>query len=185
MPEPISSIPPAAPRQGVLLAAVVTPTAHVVLREASAVAAAMGLDVVALHVDASRQVIARHPDGTVDSAPLDPDADDEPDRHALGVLRALVDAVGDEGFSVSLIEGAGNPAEEIALLAEHLDARMIAVGTREQGLARGLAKRLTGSVAVHLAHHQHRSVLVVPLAARGAGDSVGGREVGGREVGGR
>lgn len=172
MPERISTTPRS---RGVLLAAVVTPTAPVVLREAAAVAAAMGLEVVALHVDTSRQVIARLPDGSVDSVPLDPDADTEPDPHTLGGLRQLVDTISDEGAWVSLMVGAGNPAEEIVLLAEHLDARMIVVGTREQGLAHGLAKLLTGSVAVHLAHHQHRSVLVVPLAGHGAQDGAAGR----------
>lgn len=166
MPDQSSSTRHSATARRVVLAAVVTTSAPVVLREATAVARAMTLDVVALHVDASRQVIARHPDGSVDSVPLDPDADDEPDPHELGVLRQLVDTVRDEECAVRLIEGAGNPAEEIALLAEHLEARMIVVGTREQGLAHGLAKLLTGSVAVHLAHHQYRPVLVVPLAAR-------------------
>ncbi len=175
MPDQSSTPQRSAPPRGVVLAAVVRASGHVVLREATAVATAMNLHVVALHVDASRQVVRRHPGGTVDSVPLDPDADDEPDPHELTVLRRLVDTIGDEGCAVTLIEGAGNPAEEIALLAEHLGARMIVVGTREQGLAHGLAKLLTGSVAVHLAHHQHRSVLVVPLAARRPDDpSTGG-----------
>lgn len=162
----ISVTPSSPPPRGVLLAAVVTAAAPLVLREATAVATAMNLDVVALHVDAARQVITRHPDGTVDSVPLDPDADAEPDPRALAGLRALVRTTREQGSAVTLIEGAGNPAEEIALLAEHLDARMIVVGTRERGFAHGLVELLTGSVAVHLAHHQHRPVLVVPLAAR-------------------
>ncbi len=48
-------------QRGGLLAVAVTSTAAVVLREATAVAWPLGLDVVALHVDAPRQVLARQP----------------------------------------------------------------------------------------------------------------------------
>lgn len=145
-----------------LIAAVVPDTAPVVLREATSLATALGLDVVAVHIDASRVVVARHPDGTVDSSPVDPDSYDELGPRALDNLRRLVDETAQTGTAVTLLGVPGAPAEEIARLAERLDARLIVVGTRKPGLAHHVAEFFTGSVAAHLAYRQARPVLVVP-----------------------
>jgi len=148
--------------RGVLVAAVVADTAPLVLREATALAAALGTDVLAVHVDPSRRVVARHPDGTVDSVPIDPDADDQPDTRAADALHRIVDTQAHSTAAVTLVTTAGDPAEEIARLAEHVHARMIVVGTRKPGLAHQVAEFFSGSVAAHLAHQQSRPVLVVP-----------------------
>jgi nucleotide-binding universal stress UspA family protein len=60
----------------------------------------------------------------------------------------------------------GEPALALGDVAEKVDARMIVVGTREAGVLAGIAEFLSGSVAVHLAHRQHRPVLVVPQPGR-------------------
>ena len=146
----------------VLVAAVVTGTAPRVLREATDLAAALGTEVLAVWVDPSRRVVARHPDGTVDSVPIDPDADDEPDTRVAGALQRVVDTGTPSGAAVTLWTTAGDPAEEIARLAEHVHARLIVVGTRKPGLAHHVAEFFTGSVAAHLAHQQSRPVLVIP-----------------------
>lgn len=148
--------------RGVLVAAVVADTAPLVLREATDLAAALGTEVLAVHVDPSRRVVARHPDGTVDSVPIDPDADDQPDTRAADTLRQLVESRADSSATVTLVTTAGDPAEEIARLAEHVHARMIVVGTRKPGLAHHVAEFFTGSVAAQLAHQQPRPVLVIP-----------------------
>lgn len=148
--------------RGVLVAAVVSGTAPRVLHEATDLAAALGTDVLAVYVDPSRRVVARHPDGTVDSVPIDPDADAEPDTRAADALRRLVDGQAGSGAAVTMVTTAGDPAEEIARLAEHVHARMIVVGTRKPGLAHQVAEFFAGSVAAHLAHQQSRPVLVVP-----------------------
>lgn len=150
--------------RAVLLAAVVPATANRVLHEATALGAALDADVVAVHVDSSRHVTARHPDGTVDSAPIDPDADDTPDPHALDTLRRIIDAHTVHGRAVTLWPTAGYPPAEIAHLATHLGARIIVVGTRRPGLAHHVAEFFTGSVAAHLTHRQTRPVLVVPIS---------------------
>jgi nucleotide-binding universal stress UspA family protein len=41
---------------------------------------------------------------------------------------------------------------------------LIVVGTRHPGVRAGAREFFGGSVAVHLAHRQHRPVLVIPLA---------------------
>lgn len=149
--------------RGVLVAAISGNTAPLVLREATDLAAALSTDVLAVHVDPSRRVVARHPDGTVDSVPIDPDADDQPDTRAADALRRVVDHLPHSSATVTLVTTAGDPAEEIARLAEHFHARLIVVGTREPGLAHHLAEFFTGSVAARLAHQQPRPVLVIPF----------------------
>ena len=150
--------------RAVLLAAVVPATAHRVLHEATSLAAALNADVVAVHVDPSRYVIGRHLDGTVDSVPIDPDADDAPDPHALDTLRQVTDAHTVDGRPVTLWPTAGYPPAEIAHLAAHLNARIIIVGTRRPGLAHHVVEFFTGSVAAHLTHRQTRPVLIVPIS---------------------
>jgi nucleotide-binding universal stress UspA family protein len=41
---------------------------------------------------------------------------------------------------------------------------LIIVGSRRGGVRAGLKQFLTGSVAAHLAHRQHRPVVVIPVA---------------------
>lgn len=60
----------------------------------------------------------------------------------------------------------GEAALALGEVADDVDARMIVVGTRENGVLASIAEFLSGSVAVHLAHRQHRPVLVVPLPER-------------------
>jgi nucleotide-binding universal stress UspA family protein len=68
------------------------------------------------------------------------------------------------GVPYTLRQLAGDPAWALARLADEMDARYIVVGTREAGLRGSLREFFNGSVAVHLAHRQHRPVIVVPLA---------------------
>ncbi|NQX29236.1 universal stress protein [Microbacteriaceae bacterium VKM Ac-2854] len=102
---------------------------------------------------------------------------------SAAVLAAELDAVTHPVFPVELaatVESAlagstvrhslrvlsGEPALALGDIAERVDARMIVVGTREAGVLAGIAEFLSGSVAVHLAHRQHRPVLVVPQPDR-------------------
>ncbi|MEG2927695.1 MAG: universal stress protein, partial [Glutamicibacter sp.] len=57
---------------------------------------------------------------------------------------------------------AGDPAKVLAAVAEQLDAQMIVVGTRRPGIRSKMAQLMDGSIAVALAHKQHRPVLVIP-----------------------
>ena len=80
------------------------------------------------------------------------------------------------GIRYSLEQRVGDPAWALARLADEVDARYIVVGTREAGIRGSIREFFNGSVAVHLAHRQHRPVIVVPLApVPGSGKSaVGG-----------
>lgn len=117
------------------------------------------------YCDPARHVVAEHPDGSVSHAELDPDtADDswrERQREIEGFLHDVVDPT---GVAWEFRYLAGRPDRGLTHLARAVDAAVIVVGTRAHGLAEGLHEFVTGSVAMQLAHHQHRPVLTVPLS---------------------
>lgn len=149
-----------------------------VLVEAARLARDLGAELVCGHVDRGQYVVSEDADGTVHSRPFDPDLPDQPDAVFPEELTAHIDAVlSDAGFGDVAWSGrelAGDPAHALAHLSDVLDARLIVVGTHEPGLRGGLREFFQGSIATHLAHRQHRPVLVVPLGGQvssaGAGE---------------
>lgn len=140
-----------------------------VVATAAAFAERFDADLVCASVDASRYTVVREPDGEIVAMPIDSDLADEAREEFDPGLRAAVAEVLDRRpvrWSVRAL--AGGPAQELAGLAEELDAAMIVVGTREPGLRGSLREFFSGSVAVQLAHRQHRPVVVVPLSPVGA-----------------
>lgn len=147
-----------------VLVGVVPEQDPLVLRTAVSLARAVGAEVHAAYVDASRYVIAEAAGGSVRHAPVDPDADDDGWRDREADLAAWVrDTVaGDLPSHFSYL--AGRPDRSLTHLAREIDAAVIVVGTRAPGPGSRLKEFLEGSVAAHLAHHQHRPVLTVPLS---------------------
>ncbi|WP_019135416.1 universal stress protein [Cellulomonas massiliensis] len=136
-----------------------------VVRTAAALARALGVELYAAHADTARYVVAEHPDGSVDHAALDPDgADDGWRRTEAGLRASLADALRDEPLTWHLRYLAGRPDRALTHLARAVDASTLVVGTRAPGGGHRVRELLEGSVAAHLAHHQHRPVLTVPLA---------------------
>jgi len=141
-----------------------------VVLQAAAFAHQFDAELVCATVDVNRYMIFDLGDGAMTTFPIDPDALDaavgdpgepafEPElkRH----LAALLDRLGVAWSTRAL---AGDPATALGDLAENLDAAMIVVGTREASLLASIGEFFNGSVAVHLAHRQHRPVVVIPLA---------------------
>lgn len=121
-------------------------------------------DLVCASVDAGRYTVDTRPDGSVLSMSIDPDLADEAVEVFDPELRASIAAVlEDRGVRWSVRALAGGPAQELARLADELDAAMIVVGTREPGMKGSLHEFFNGSVAAQLAHRQHHPVVVVPL----------------------
>jgi nucleotide-binding universal stress UspA family protein len=156
-----------------------------VATHAAALAAQLGARLVCATVDAGRYAVEEHADGSIRSAPFDPDLADTDVGPAgagagagaaadLGIdridprlderLHALLDPTGVPWESRAL---AGDPARALARLADALDAMMIVVGTHEGGLRGSLHELFNGSVAAHLTHRQHRPVVVIPLSPVG------------------
>ncbi len=136
-----------------------------VLREAAHLARDLGAELVCAHVDLDRYTVSEDPDGMVRSRPFDPDLLEHDEGAFDPALAAHIDEVLDgSGVGWSGRELAGDPAHALGHLADVLHARMIVVGTHEASLRDGLREFFQGSVATHLAHRQHRPVLVVPLS---------------------
>ncbi len=149
----------------VILVGVEHGLADAVLIEAAHLARDLGCELVCAHVDLGRYAVDEAADGSVHSLPFDPDLPELNDDVFDADLAAHIDAVlAPTGVSWGRRELAGDPAHALGHLAETLNARMIVVGTHEAGLRTGLKEFFRGSVATHLAHRQHRPVLVVPLS---------------------
>jgi nucleotide-binding universal stress UspA family protein len=139
-----------------------------VLVKAAELAGQLGARIVCAHVDPTRITLRRLEDGTVLASPLDPDQPEETvleiDPHFRQQVAQVLDPL---PVPWSIRPLAGSASTELALLAEETDALMIIVGTREAGIRHAFREFFTGSVAVQLAHRQHRPVLMVPLQPTG------------------
>ncbi len=121
-------------------------------------AIALGVRLYPAYVDPTRITEREFPDGTVQHSGLDPDSDGEQGwqrrRADLDAeLHALLDG---SGVAWEFRYLAGRVDRALTHLARAVDAAAFVVGAHD-GHARG-------SVAAHLVHHQHRPVLVVPVA---------------------
>ncbi len=154
-------------RRPVVLVGVVQRRVASVVTGAAAFAEAFGAELVCAHVDVGHYLVEALPDGSLVSLPVDPElleeGGDEEARFPEALRREIQQTLQDRGVAWSTRMIAGEPARALSALAGKLDALMIVVGTREPGLRGSLQEFLTGSVAVHLAHHQHRPVVVIPL----------------------
>jgi len=135
-----------------------------VVEEAAAIAQRIGAELVLAVVDPATYVVDQDIEGRVVAWPLDPDAaeevterfDPELQRHLEAILRPT-------GIRYDFRALAGDPAQQLARLADELEAQAIVVGVRKRGLRAAAHEFLNGSVGVHLAHRQHRPVIVIPV----------------------
>jgi len=136
-----------------------------VIRQAARFARAFDAVLICAHVDRGAFVVAKLPDGSVESRPIDPDALDwtgsvfDPE---------LAERIGswarEESVTVEFRELAGDISHALGRLADILAAEFIVVGSRRGGLRSNVREFFGGSVAVHLAHRQSRPLVVVPLS---------------------
>lgn len=162
------------PRPRILVGTTPEPSPHVVA-EAARFARRFEAELVFAWVDSSRYTTGLGPDGIFITLPLDPDAEGYEEPVVDPALKAsLSQLLADHPLPWSVRALAGSPAQELEYLAEEIEPEMIIVGTREAGVRGSLRELLSGSVAVHLAHHQDRSIVVVPLGdqRRGHEDSL-------------
>jgi nucleotide-binding universal stress UspA family protein len=173
-----------------IVVGVMTRQPDAVVTHAAALAAQLGARLVCASVDRDRHVVEEYPDGRVRSVPLDPDLadpatdpaptddagdaestwtdpDDRTDRFDSALESRLRGILRPTGVDWEVRALAGDPARALARLADTLDAMMIVVGTHEGGLRGSVRELFTGSVAAHLAHRQHRPVVVIPLSPVG------------------
>jgi nucleotide-binding universal stress UspA family protein len=151
---------------GPILAGVTPGQQVAVVHKAAELAAGLGVELVCAYVDTTTYE-AKRPDGSSVLLPIDPDSGYDDVEQIADQIRASLGKVLDgSGVAWSFRDTAGEPARTLAGVAEQIGACIIVVGTREAGLAHRIEEMFAGSVATHLAHHQPRPVLVVPLNPR-------------------
>ena len=159
------------PDQPVLLVGVERGQPDTVVRQAVRLASMLTAQLVLATVDTTRYTTNRNPDGTVSAFSIDPDSAEviteqfDPDvaAHLERLLRP-------SGITWTLRALAGDPAQELGRLANELGALAIIVGTRKRGLRTTAHEFFSGSVGVHLAHRQHRPVIIIPLDPASPGE---------------
>lgn len=129
-------------------------------------AKATGATLYFAYVDIGRVTEREFPDGTVRHWDLDPDLSDDEEwrrreRDLVTDLRQIMVGT-DVPWEFRYL--AGRVDRSLTHLARAVEAAAIVVGTRAPGPGARMHELLEGSVSLHLSHHQHRPVLVVPLA---------------------
>lgn len=154
------------PAPGPVVVGVYPRQAVAVVREAAALAAALGRPLLCAYVTADSYLVEWDRAEVRAAASLHPtDISSEDERFALDLVTAVTAALTEpppEGWSLRILEG--DPSRALARVAEEAGARLIVVGTHSRGIGHALEDWLAGSVADHLAHDQDRTVVVVPVA---------------------
>ena len=146
-----------------------------VVRQAAEIAVDLGAELICVQAEPARYPVLADPEGMLNSLPYDPELgefeESEFDPELASRLEKILGKM-DPALSWSRQIAVGEPGQVLIKIAKEVDARMIIVGTREEGLRAGLAQFFKGSVAMHLAHRQHRPVVIIPVAPVRHGESV-------------
>ena len=146
-----------------LLVAVYPGQPPAVVAEAARLAAAMNCPIVCAYANPARYPVSGSLDGSVDSAPLDPDfMDDDGDTFPVKLAARLGKQLDASHIQWRPLLLAGDAAAALARCAEIIHPSMIVIGTSTDNHS-PLHKILSRSVAVKLARAQRCSVLVVPV----------------------
>ncbi|ASD23489.1 hypothetical protein B7495_16355 [Cryobacterium sp. LW097] len=134
-----------------------------VVLQAAVFAARFDAELVCAWVDPGRHPRADHADVPApgNGAGIDP-----------YLTARLTRILGGQDIEWSTRQLSGDPARALGQLAETLRAVMIVVGTRDGTVRGSLQEFFAGSIAMHLAHRQHRPVVVVPLSPVSFDDDV-------------
>lgn len=116
------------------------------------------------YADPTRIVDHEFADGTVRHSPLEPDREDDDWRRRQNNLQAmLTEILAGSGVSWEFRYLAGRADRALTHLARAVNASAIVVGARQVHGSDRVHDFFAESVGLHLARHQHRPVLVVPL----------------------
>ena len=150
--------------QGAVVVGVLPEQDPAVLKEAAALAAALGAELVAAYVDPGSYLIEWDPDGDVLEKSLNRvlDPDDEAASAVLELGPLLADVAQQHQLRPSFHVLGGDPAMALGRLAEACHAAVIVVGARRPGLLAGVNEVLTGSVIRKLLATQTIPVLGIP-----------------------
>lgn len=163
--------------QPCVLAGVFPGQSPAVVEKAARLAAALGWPLICAYANPARYPVSESADGTVTSAPVDPDFMDDAGAsfpaqladtlaqqlNAVRLNASRSNAAQPDAAALQwrLLLLAGDPAQALARCAAALGADMIVVGTHGDSHT-PLRELVHRSVAVQLSRKQHHPVLVVP-----------------------
>lgn len=151
-----------------IVVGVVPGQSDAVITTAARFATLLDVAVVCASVDSARLAIERQLDGSVISVSMSAEFTDTiVERFDPDLEKHIGEILDKAGVRWSARADAGLPSQQLALIADEVDAQMIVVGTRDPGIRGTLHEFFSGSVAAQLSHRQHRPVLVVPQAPVG------------------
>jgi nucleotide-binding universal stress UspA family protein len=133
-----------------------------VVQVAGEYAKAFDAELVCVAADATRYAYQELPDGTLLTAPVDPDVGAVEPMFSDERLAEIGEVLAPLGVAWSMRELVGIAADALMEVADDVNALMIVVGARPGGFAGALRRAISGSVALRLAHRQYRPVVVVP-----------------------
>jgi nucleotide-binding universal stress UspA family protein len=135
-----------------------------VVQVAADYARSFDAELVCVAADATRYAYQELPDGTLLTAPIDPDLAAAGPMFSEERLAEVGSVIAPSGVTWRMRELVGVAADALMRVADEEDALMIVVGARPGGFRGALRQVFTGSVALRLAHRQYRPVVVVPTA---------------------
>jgi len=140
---------------------------HVVLHAAQ-YALRFSAPLICAHVNPGRYTTSEAADGSITSSSIDPDYADLRDELFDEKLAAgLTELLTESGVEWRTVLLAGDVASALGHLAQTVDASMIVVGTHENSVSGSIQEFFNRSIAVQLAHHQNRPVVVIPARPPG------------------
>ncbi|QWT23768.1 universal stress protein [Subtercola sp. PAMC28395] len=155
-------------RAAVIVVGVFTGQPDTIIHQAAAFATRFAAALVCVHVDVDRYIVQRNADGTVYSATTDPDlAEDRAPEFPERLRAHLAGLLDPTEVRWRTMVSAGDPADALSHVAEAVDAVAIVVGTHRPTARSSIAEFFNGSVAIHLAHRQHRPIIVIPTGDSG------------------
>lgn len=135
-----------------------------VVEQALVFARRFDASLVCVQVDPARFVVETRADGIVVAAPFDPDAGEAIDEQVDPDVVAWAEPLAERaGVACRFVATAGDPARQLARVADEVGAILLVVGTRRPTLGGSLREFFAGSVSAGLTHRQRRPVVVVPL----------------------
>lgn len=159
------------PTSDVLVLGVVPDTDPRLIRTAVDLARRMHAGLVCVWVDPARVFVEQTAEGMLVTSALDPDAADfseEPTAEEK-MNGHLADLLGEQ-TPWRFVYRVGATARELHNVAEEVAAIAIVIGARRAGLGRRIAETVAGSVAVRLAHHQRRPLILLPTPTSKSGE---------------
>lgn len=135
-----------------------------VLQVAAEYATSFDAELICVAADAARYAYQELPDGSLLTAPIDPDLTTVGPIFDEDRLQEIRNLLAPTGVRWSMREQVGMATDALMEVADAEDALMIVVGARPGGMRGALRNVLTGSVALRLAHRQYRPVVIVPTS---------------------